>query len=250
MALLIAASVLAGGVAWAAPAPAPGTTAAGRGPATRPHVAANTIVIFPIENNSMIGGKQLGEALVAHVKSGISHAGTYSIASYYPASPLLQRARQEQSLTREEAEGVVDPARGTVDPTRAANVAMRMGARYALLGSIEQVDVDRAANRANVTVTMQLLDTATGAPAKTAGVTGTYTGTAAASQDDLAMAAGKDAVKRALVELGLASESSDLTPPALSGGTNDASAVVPAKKKKNLWIPIGALLAILIIGIG
>jgi hypothetical protein len=228
-------------------APAPGTTQ-GRVSTTPPHISPNTVIVFPFENNSMIGGKELGEALAAEVKSGVARAGTYSIATFYPASPLLQRARQDQALTREEIDTVVDPMRGTVDPTRAANVAQRMGARYALLGSIEEATVDMAGHKANVTVTVQMLDTLTGTPVKTAGVTGTATGAANASQQALVNAAAQDAARRALTELGLAQGNAPVTPPAMKGGV-DMSKPVEKKHSNTFWLPLGVLLGVLVAGV-
>jgi len=236
--------------AQAAPAPtAPGRpptgTTQGRGSNTPPHVSPNTVIVFPFENNTMVGGKELSEALEGEVKSGVLRAGTYSIASFYTASPLLLRARQDGSLTPLEIDGVVDPMRGTVDPTRAAAVAQRMGGRYALLGSIEQADVDTAAHRANVTVTVQMLDSLTGTPVKTAGVTGTFTGTASDSPQALVNAAARDAAQRALTELGLAQGTPVVTPPAMQGGI-DTSKPAPKRRTNSYWLPFGLLLGVLV----
>jgi hypothetical protein len=249
--LAFLAAVVQAETAPAAPG-APGRTAPGatqgRVSNTPPHISPNTVIVFPFENNTMVGGKELGETLAAEVKSGVARAGTYSIATFYPASPLLQRARQDQSLTREEIDTVVDPMRGTVDPTRAATVAQRMGARYALLGSIEQVDVDAAAHKANVTVTVQMLDTLTGTPTKTAGVTGSATGAANASPQALVNAAAQDAARRALTELGLAQGTAAVTPPAMQGGV-DTSKPASKKHKSSFWLPLGVMLGVLVAGV-
>jgi hypothetical protein len=240
--------------AQAAPAPtapgAPGRAAPppGGGSTTPPHISPNTVIVFPFENNTMVGGKELSDTLEAEVKSGVTRTGTYSIASFYPGSPLLQRARQDQSLTRVEIDAVVDPMRGTVDPTRAAQVAQRMGGRYALLGSIEQADVDNAAHRANVTVTVQLLDTLTGTPVKTAGVTGTYTGAQNDSPQVLVSRAAQDAARRALTELGLAQGTAALTPPTMQGGI-DTSKSAPKRRRSSYWLPFGVLLGVLVAGV-
>jgi hypothetical protein len=247
---------LATAAAQAAPAPTP-PGAPGRPPAgttqgrvsnTPPHISPNTVIVFPFENNTMVGGKELSETLEGEVKSGILRAGTYSIASFYPASPLLQRARQDQSLSRDDIDNVVDPMRGTVDPTRAAAVAQRMGGRYALLGSIEQADVDTAAHRSNVTVTVQMLDSLTGMPVKTAGVTGTFTGTASDTPHALVDAAARDAARRALTELGLASGTPVVTPPTMQGGI-DTSKPAPKRRSTSYWLPLGVLLGVLVVSV-
>jgi hypothetical protein len=234
---------LSSALAAAAPAPAAGTTT-GRGPTTRPHLSPNTLIVFPFENNAMVGGRELADRLAADVKAGLASSGAYSVATFYTASPLLNRARGENSLTREEIEGVVDPERGTVDPTRAANVALRMGGRYALLGSIEAADVEAAQNRANVTVTLQLLDTTTGAPAKTAGVTGTFTGQQGAAREALIDGAARDAATRALTELGVTSRPATAAP---ARPAAEESAERP-KRRTSYWLPLSVLLGVLIAG--
>jgi hypothetical protein len=231
-------------VTTAQAAPAPGT-AQGRGPTTRPHLSPNTIIVFPFENNAAVGGRELADRLADDVKAGLTASGAYSVATFYPASPLLNRARGEGGLTREEIETVVDPMRGTVDPSRAANVAMRMGGRYALLGSIEAADVEAAANRANVTVTVQLLDTTTGAPARTAGVTGTFTGQQGATREALVEAASRDAATRALTELGV-------TPRPATAAPAAREAPAPAareRRRSSFWLPVTVLLGVLVAGV-
>jgi hypothetical protein len=237
---LLALSVAAAG---AAPAPPAGTTQ-GRGSATRPHLSPNTIILFPFENNTMVGGRELSDRLAADVKAGLASSGTYSVATFYPASPLLNRARSETSVTREEVEGVVDPMRGTVDPTRAASIALRMGGRYALLGSIEAADVEMTANRANVTVTVQMVDTTTGAPARTAGVTGTFTGQQGATREALVEGAARDAATRALTELGVTPRPAMTTPT----GQQPAATTEKPKRRASYWLPLSVLLGVLVAG--
>jgi hypothetical protein len=216
-------------------------------PTSRPYIAQGTVIVFPFENNSMVGGKELADALSAEVKMGITATPGYSIATFYPQSPLLQRAlATDKSLTRADVDAVVDPMKGTVDPTRAANVAGHMGGRYALLGSIEAAEVQ--ANKADVTVTVQLLDTATGTPAKTAGVTGTApaTATTGPARDAALMAAAKDAARRALSELGFGAP----TPPTAVPAREPARPRSEAKRSLNdYWVPIAALFGILIAGV-
>jgi hypothetical protein len=248
IALCVTGIMLAATAAYAAPAPMPTAPTTGRGPTTRPHISPNTVIVFPFENNAMTGGRELAEALAAAVKAGIAQTNGYSVATFYPASPLLQRARSEQSLSREEIEGVVDPTRGTVDPTRAASVALRMGGRYALLGSIEAVDVEQAANRANVTVTVQMVDTVSGTPTRTAGVTGTFTGQQGATQDSLVQGAARDAAQRALTELGMHPAAS-ATPVPVQGGVDISQPVQKKKGTSSYWLPLGVVLGILVAGV-
>lgn len=239
--LCLTGAILAPSAVYAAPAPA-----TGRGPTTPPYLSPNTVIVFPFENNAMIGGRALAEVLAADVKQGLTSTGQFSVASFYTASPLVQRARSEQALTAEEVNSVVDPERGTVDPTRAASVALRMGGRYALLGSIEAVDLERAANRANVTVTLQMLETTTGAPARTAGVTGSFTGQPGASEASLAEGAARDAAQRALTELGITVRP---TPAVLQGGTDPTRPVERKKGTSSYWLPLGVLLGVLVAGV-
>jgi hypothetical protein len=119
-----------------------------------------------------------------------------------------------------------------------------MGGRYALLGSIEAADVDAAANRANVTVTVQMLDTTTGAPAKTAGVTGTFTGQQGAAREALVEGAARDAATRALTELGVAPR----PPSAVQTRPAPAEPTTKPKKKASYWLPLGVLLGVLVVG--
>jgi hypothetical protein len=227
---------LAVATAQAAPAAAP---------LTRPYIAAGTVIVFPFENNTMQGGKDLAEALSSEVKAGITAAPGYSVASFYPQSPLLQRALTgDKSLTKEDVDNVVNPTTGAVDPARAATVAMRMGGRYALLGSIEAAEVQPT--KADVTVTVQLLDTFTGTPAKTAGVTGTATAAANAPRDAALMAAAKDAAKRALAELGF---SAAPAPAAAERQRAPRTQEQPRRSRSSYWLPLGALLGILVAGV-
>jgi hypothetical protein len=93
-----------------------------------------------------------------------------------------------------------------------------------------------------------LLDTATGTPTRTAGVTGTYTGAQADSQQMLVNRAAQDAARRALTELGLAQGTAVLTPPTMQGGV-DTSKPAEKRRRSSYWLPFGVLLGVLIAGV-
>jgi hypothetical protein len=198
-----------GGAVVPAPGGAAGTgTATTRGAAQPtqpvPLPGIKTVMVFPFENNTTTGGRALGEALADAVQSGMEASRIYGTVKYSgdrdrPESLLVQRALAEQSGVLTDAiKNVIDPVKGTVDQARAMQIAQRTGMEAILLGSIEEYTYDKAANKVTMVATAQILNAFTGEPLKTAGVTGTATGTPSMDESAVAQQAATDVASRVL----------------------------------------------------
>src|SRR5207249_983718 len=96
-----------------------------------------------------------------------------------------------------------DPMTREISIPAALRIARLLRIQAALIGTVEAVEVNRMANTATATITVQLLNSVTGEPIKNAAVSGQATGTAENATLELAMMAAEDAAARALVEFGI-----------------------------------------------
>jgi hypothetical protein len=197
-------AVIVGGSAMAAPARRTLPTQT----VIAPRPPQIQVIVFPFENNSTFGGPAFGEAMSSAVKGGLISSGRFSVATYYAFSPLLQRLRAENPNNQDLARAV-DASKGTVDQPRAMVVARAMGGEAALFGAVEEYRYDTQGRKAEITVSASLVNLLTGAPIRTAGVTGSATGREGSAESDVAAEAARDAAVRLLREMGI-----DPNPPA------------------------------------
>jgi hypothetical protein len=236
------------GTAAAPPGTAPGTTAgtaAAAPPVPLPGVL--TVMVFPFDNVPGAGGPALGQALADTVQQGMDRSKVYSTAKFSKTSLLVQRAATESpGIMNPDIAGVIDPVKGSVDPTRAMKIAQRTGMQALLLGSIEEYTYDKAANKVTMVATAQILNSQTGEPLRTAGVTGTATGTAGTDESVVAQAAATDVASRLLAGLAVP------PPPPPPRGHKGPRRPPPSQEEEGSrhhfpgWIPAGVLLGILV----
>lgn len=249
---------LAGGVA-AAPAGTarPGTTTAPRTTAPVPTAPAgaiertlvnpNSVVVFPFEKAPADKNAPplLGEWIASQIRGGLDASGKYSAVLFYPNSPLVLRARG-YGITDQDIQSVIDPQRGVIDQEKALRIASAMGTASVVLGSVEDYTYPPAANKVDVTATVQFLQVPSGTPIKTVGVSATATGPVGASQEAVTQMAAAEVAKKALTEMGVPPP----PPPAAAGATSKKSKKQqPAEHRsigrKSGWLAVGALLAVL-----
>jgi hypothetical protein len=227
-------------------APAPGPAAAG--PIERTLVNPNSVVVYPFEKApaDKNAPPMLGEWIASQIRTGLDASGKYTAVLYYPNSPLVLRARVQGAVSQADIDRVIDPQRGVIDQDVAMRIANGIGTATAVLGSVEDYTYTPAANKVDVTATVQFLQVPSGTPIKTVGVTASATGPVGATQEAVAHMAAAEVAKKALSEMAV-------PPPPAPAAT--AAANKKNKKKqpaegrsvgrKSGWMAVGALLAVL-----
>jgi hypothetical protein len=205
-----------------------------------------TVMVFPFENVPAVGGPALGQALADAVEQGMDRSKVYSTAKFSRTSLLVQRAAQENPMLNQAILGVIDPVKGMVDQARAMEIAQRTGMQALLLGSIEEYTYDKAANKVTMVATAQILNSPTGEPLRTAGVTGTATAAAGTDESVVARAAATDVASRLLAGLAVPPP-----PPPVKGHQGrrrppPSQAEEGTRRRIPGWIPAGVLLGILV----
>lgn len=210
---------LAASVALAAQAPVGDTT---------------SLVIFPYENTTSAGGKEIGGDVAAAVRSWLGFTSAYSSVVFSPKAPSMERATREKRVEPADLEG-------PFDKDKALKLGKELGAEMVLIGSIDDYNYNATEKTVDVTLTTQLYKVKTGDEVKTVALTGK--GKAAPGGADESILAGKaieDAVGQTVKSFG--------------GVTGGPAATVTAgtttKKKGGFWsskgvwvLLIGAIVA-------
>lgn len=232
------------GTAPARPAGAAPTATAG--PVERTLVNPNSTLVFPFEKAPADKNPpaMLGEWIAGQIRGGMDASGKYTAVTYYSNSPLVQRARNQGAITTDDIQRVIDPQRGVIDQNVAMRIANGVGTATAILGSVEDYTYTPAANKVDVTATVQFVQVPTGTPIKTVGVTASATGPVGASQESIAQMAAAEVGKKALAEMGVPPP----PPPVIeTGKKRDRQQPAEGRSvgRKSGWLAVGALLAVL-----
>ncbi|MFN3648371.1 MAG: hypothetical protein ACK47B_02220 [Armatimonadota bacterium] len=145
--------------------------------------------------------RQLAARATAAVKAALLATPAYEVQTYHPRSALVVRGRNQ---------GVLEPAHlqdlysasGEIDPEKARLIAHRLGIQAVLIGTIEP-NIDAAANRAEVTIDAQLVNSTTADVIRAGVVSGAAQGTEGVAQTLVIDRAVTDAAHRLYPALGI-----------------------------------------------
>jgi len=152
-------------------------------------------------------GDRAADRAFIRIKGGMIFSQQYNLATFSPRSGLIHKAEIDGILDATTLlNRLYDPATHELVVPQARQLAQQLRIQAVLIGTLESVEVNRSANSANVTITAQLLDSMSGAPIKSAAVSGTATGAEDDSALDIVLMAAEDAGNRALAEFGIATE--------------------------------------------
>lgn len=184
-----------------------------------PVVSAPTtsLVVFPFDNTTSAGGKELGTSVASAVRSWLGLSSSYSPAVFSVNNSTIQRAKQEKRVDDAELMGPFDSA-------KSLKLGKELGAQLVLIGSIDDYKYDSAAKDVQVTLTAQLFNVKTGEEVKTVALTGTGKGIPGATDEStLAGKAVEDAVGKAVRSIAMVDSSPTIT------------AKAAPKKSKSIW---------------
>jgi hypothetical protein len=163
-----------------------------------------SVLSFDFQNASQgqVGGSALAQSIRRAVEEGLMFSGEFYALTFAPRLGLVRRAQIDELLQPGDLTGVITDGELNFDAAR--KIAYATGMQTVLAGAVEAVELNRAANTASVTITVQLLDTATGETLRSASVTGNAIGTPDLSAAQLLLLAGRDAAARSLLEFDIA----------------------------------------------
>lgn len=162
---------------------------------------AKTIVIFPFEvaaTQTSLGA--LAGDLPKSIQSGLGGSRMYRALAFSERTPSVQRAVIETSLKKDDLQGPFGTEKDQID--NALKIGQQMAADFILVGSIDDVKVDTAKKRAEITLTAMTVNVENGETVKTVAVMGeTPANTTSSSEKDLTAMAAGDAVSKMVKEL-------------------------------------------------
>jgi DNA polymerase III gamma/tau subunit len=180
----------------APPAAAPAAPAVPAVPA--PPAAAGSPMAAPAMSQAQ---QDLANYLTAAVKGGFLASPAFSVASYHKTSSLVQRAKAQEVLREEHLKDLVS-ATGAVDQEKARMLTYRLGIQTMLLGTIE-MKPDQKANSAELTLTAQLINSATGEVLRSALVSGAAAGAEGVPMNAVEERAAQEVAQKVLPALGI-----------------------------------------------
>ncbi|MGQ9698470.1 MAG: hypothetical protein ACUVRO_10825 [Armatimonadota bacterium] len=206
-----------------------------------PVIEKRSVLVFPIgKEPEVTGGPAALPAMVWDaVRSWLNKTGTYEAVSPDPSSPTLQRAVREQRIKQEELTQL------PYSQETATKIVREFGDVIVVVGSVLEYKYDTSANRAEVSVSLEVVDTRTGAR-RTIGVSGlSKPQPTLGTEEALAAEAAQDA------GLKLAAQIAGVTPEALT--QRSTQALSPAKEEapkakrsskisRGLWFVLGAII--------
>ncbi len=162
-------------------------------------------LVFSFENAAM--NQELGaaaaRAALLEMKAGLIFSRQYHIVTFWTRLPLYVKAVSDDYIRADVLTRLASSEPGeSLAAARQLGRVMRFQA--VMVGSVEEVTVDRMANSATATITVNLINTVTGEAIRTAGVSGQASGTAEDDERELAAMAARDAAAKALAEFGIA----------------------------------------------
>jgi len=173
---------------------------------------AKTIVVFPFQIAATSPVETLGQDLPASIQTALSGSGAFRAFVVSEQLPSVRRAIQEGSLKSDDVKGGFGTEKEQI--ARAVKVAREMAADLLLVGSVDEVKVDTAKKKAEVSITVVLADVRTGEATKTVAVTGeTPANTESTMESDLVAQAAGAAVAKLKSEIVPAGQQQPSTKP-------------------------------------
>jgi hypothetical protein len=168
-----------------------------------------SVMAYPFTNlntNAMTQalGDRAADRAFTTIKGGMIFSQQYDVTTYSPRAALVHKAELDTIIDTAALGRLYDATTHELVVPEARGLAQLLRVQSVLVGTLESVEVNRTANSATVTITAQLLDSVTGAPIKSAAVSGAATGAEDDSALDLVVMAADDAAAKALAEFGIA----------------------------------------------
>lgn len=159
-----------------------------------------TMLIFPFEDVAQSSVEGLSQNLADSIQSELSASGMYQAFVFSERIPSIMRAKQETTLKPDDLRGPFGTEESQID--NAVKIAREMAVDLVLLGSIDDVVSDPTNKKAEVTLSVVVVDGRTGVPVSTLAATGEAPeNTDSTNEADLiAMAAG-NAVSKLVKEI-------------------------------------------------
>jgi len=203
-------------------------------------VEKRSVLIFPIGKEPEVTGAPaaLPAMIWNAVRSWLNKSGTHEAVAPDPSSPTLQRAVREQRIKQEELTQL------PYTQETAAKIAREFGDVMIAAGSVLDYKYDASANRAEVSVSLEMYDPRTDVK-RTIAVSGmSKTQPTVSTEEALATEAAQDAGMK------LAAQIAGVSPEALS--QREAQALAPAKAapkakrsskiSRGVWFVLGAII--------
>lgn len=233
--------------------PAPAAPAAQKPASAAPTATALVFPFTPVDGNEAVAS-----ALTANTISRLRLANKWDVAAYNARGPLVMRAVQDGTITRDQAAGPFDPA-------AASTIGRAIGVNAVVTGNVEEYSWDAASGTVKLTATAQATGV-DGSQLAAATVGGQVSKAGATEQEVAAMAAGDIAGKLVQKLTGVETTAPVVKPsgktpvvaPAASADTipvegKKPSASTPHKKKRSstlMYLGGAALVGIIIAAAG
>lgn len=202
--------------------PAAPTAFAASAPASAAPTA--TALVFPF--TPVDGNEAVASALTANTISRLRLANKWDVAAYNARGPLVTRAVQDGTITREQAAGPFDPASASV-------IGRAIGVNAVVTGNVEEYSWDAASGTVKLTATAQATG-GDGSQLAAATVGGQVARQGASEQEVAAMAASEIAGKLVQKLTGVETTAPAVKPPSGRTPSVEASPVdaIPVEGKK------------------
>jgi TolB-like protein len=159
-----------------------------------------TVLVFPFENASKSSIETFSDDLLDGMQAAVSSSGVFSALAYSDKLPSIQRAIRDLALKADDVKGPFGTDKEQVG--KAVKLSREVAADLVLVGSVDDIQINAAANKAEVTLTAVLADASTGDSLRTLAITGQApANNKATTEADLVALATGDAVTKLAKEL-------------------------------------------------
>ncbi|MEN6521414.1 MAG: hypothetical protein ABFD46_09750 [Armatimonadota bacterium] len=187
-----------------------------------------TILVYPFENAVKSSIETLSDDIAKSLQSAIKSTDGLNAVVFSDRLPSIQRSVRELTLKPDDVKGPFGTDQDQI--ACALKVSKEIAADLQLIGSIDAVQVDTAANKAEVTLSAVLTDIRTGETVKSIAITGKAPANTSKVDAELVAMAAADAVAQMTKELAPAGQTINSEPTTTKG--NEPVVVKTRNKKK------------------